>query len=209
MLVGSTSWVKGDGYLHNARALEGAVDFVELLVYTWNGAVRSTLYREMPGLLDLPLRYTVHLPTDNAEHCRRAQLFFEDAGFPVLNYVLHPLPGWREYPWGDRTAVENLTDKIEPYRRMVFDVGHHRLGMPFPKHLTPNIVEVHLMGQRDGKDHCALDREAMTAALPFLRDDMLVNFEVFDMKELKKSLKVFRECVKSDFFFTRPMGKPE
>ncbi len=196
MRTGSTSWIKGPGFLENSRLLEGMVDFVELLVYTWDDDICHRLFREMVPLMDLDLDYTVHLPTDSAENAYRAMMFFEDSRFPILNHVLHPLPGWRAYPWNGNVSVENLIDIVEPYHRMVFDVGHHMTGLNFPDGLASRIVEVHLMGAGAGTDHCPLDTEAMKTALPYLSNGMLVNFEVFDMDGLKESLRVFREYVK-------------
>jgi hypothetical protein len=66
MKLGTTSWLIGENFLDNARLVEGRADFLELLVYTWDDAVRAKVSRWLEGLAALNLEYTVHLPTDTA-----------------------------------------------------------------------------------------------------------------------------------------------
>lgn len=193
-MIGSTSWMVPGTYLENARILEGIVDFTELLVYEWNDCARKTLFGDMPGLLEVDMKYTVHLPMTSAKDAKAAVDFFEDARFPIINYVLHPMDGWKDIEWNDRVAVENLKDRIEPHERMVFDVGHHLLGLPFPEDLRPKIVEVHVMGVSDGEDHLSLDPETARIAAEFMKGDPMVNFEIFDLDDLKNSLKVWKNA---------------
>lgn len=194
-MIGSTSWVVPGTYAENARALEGIVDIVELLVYTWDVSTRSLLDSECDDLLRRSLQYSVHLPTDTIEHCVQAVRYFEDRRFPVLNYVLHPLDGWREYQWNERVAVENLMDKLDPYDRMVFDIGHHLLGQPFPEQLEHTIVEIHAMGVVDGIDHSPLDEATLDLLTPYIGPDVPVVFEVFELDGLKHSLDVWKSAV--------------
>ncbi len=191
-MIGSTSWVVPGTYFDNAKLLEEIVDFVELLVYDWSDEVRNLLLVESEKLLRLDLAYTVHLPTNNVSDAKEAFDFFEEVGFPVLNYVLHPLEGWRYVQWNDRISVENLMGRIDVHSRMVFDVGHHILGERFPDELIDNIVEVHLMGVKEGRDHMRLDEETAIIASRFVRGDTLVNFEVFDLDDLLHSIKVWQ-----------------
>lgn len=195
-LIGSTSWVVPGTYADNARVLEGLVDLVELLVFTWDNTTKALLDSERDDLLRLSLQYSVHLPTDTIENCVQAVDYFEDRCFPVLNYVLHPLDGWQEYPWNERVAVENLIDRLDAYHRMVFDIGHHLLGKPFPEQLERNIVEIHAMGVVDRVDHSPLDESTFDLLAPHLRADIPVVFEVFDLEGLKRSLDVWKAAVR-------------
>ncbi len=181
-------------YLDNARVLEGTVDFVELLLYEWNDDVKQMLFSSMDELLELDLEYTAHLPMNSSIDAKNALDFFEDAGFPILNYVLHPMKGWRNFIWNERVALENLKNQIVPYDRMVFDVGHHILGIPFPKELKSKIVEVHMMGVKDGKDHLPLNLGIVQIVDEFLNEDALINFEVFSLHELESSLRVWSDA---------------
>jgi hypothetical protein len=74
----------------------GQVDFVELLVYTWDREIRAKVASWLDGLAALDLEYTVHLPADDVQGALAAARFFEESGFPLLNMTLHPLPGWRQ-----------------------------------------------------------------------------------------------------------------
>ena len=185
-------------YLDNAKILENLVDFMEFLVYEWNEEIKRMLFKEMPSLLELNLKYTVHLPFNSVCDAKKAFDFFEDAKFPVLNYVLHPMDGWKKFVWNDKVAIENLKDKIEFHDRMVFDVGHHLLGLKFPNEFKKNIVEVHLMGVENGVDHIKLNPETAQVAVTFMENDPLVNFEVFSLEDLKYSMKVWKDV--SDTF---------
>jgi len=195
-MIGSTSWVIPGTYYENALLLEELVDFVELLVYTWDEDTKTLLFNEMDKLLQLDLSYTVHLPMDRLDNVICAYNFFEDAQFPAINYVLHPIEGWRTI-LGENIALENLKEIIEPHNRMVFDVGHHFLGEKFPAHLKEAIVEIHAMGVIDGRDHLPLDRETAAFIKGFMGDliteNVLINFEVFDLEDLKNSLKVWSD----------------
>lgn len=193
-MIGCTSWLVPGTWLENARLAQGRVDYEELLVAGWDADTRSTLERELPELLRLDLQYAVHLPFSDAAQAWEAFRFFESHGFPALNYVLHPMPHWSDYAWGDRVALENLKDVVEPYQHMVFDVGHHLLGKRFPDEWKPRIVEVHAMGVRDGQDHLALDPATASIILPWVDDQTLLTFEVFDLDALTTSLHTWEAC---------------
>lgn len=193
-MIGSTSWLIPGTWLENARVAQGLVDYEELLVASWDPDTRSTLERELPGLLGLGLQYAVHLPFADVTQAWEVFSFFEDHGFPVLNYVLHPMMHWREYAWGDRVALENLKDVVEPHERIVFDIGHHLLGKRVPEDWKSRIVEVHVMGVHAGKDHLALDPATASAILPWVNDQTLLTFEVFDLDALMTSLHTWEDC---------------
>jgi len=180
MKLGTTSWLTGENFLDNARLVEGRADFVELPVYTWDKPMRARVASRLDGLAALNLEYTLHLPTDRAEHALAAAEFFLASGFPLLNMTLHPLPGWRKVQWPDLVALENLIDRIEPYRRLTFDLTHSLLGRPLPDRYRPHIVELHLSGTDGRLDHLPLDPATLRAARPFLREGLLVCFEIFD-----------------------------
>jgi hypothetical protein len=136
MKLGTTSWLTGENFLDNARLVEGQVDFVELLVYTWDREMRRKVDSWLDGLAALNLEYTVHLPTDGAGALAAAR-FFAESGFPLLNMTLHPLPGWREVEWPPLVAMENLIDRVEFHPRYTFDLTHSLLGKPLPDLFGP------------------------------------------------------------------------
>jgi hypothetical protein len=192
MKLGTTSWLTGENFLDNARLVEGRVDFVELLVYTWDHAMRARVASSLEGLAALALEYTVHLPTDEAEGALAAARFFEESGFPLLNMILHPLPGWRKLAWPASVSLENLIDQVEFHPRFTYDLTHSLLGHPLPPHFLPHIVELHLSGTDGRTDHLPLDSATLDKALPLLRDEMLVCFEIFDVEDALGAVDLLR-----------------
>ena len=183
MKLGTTSWLTGENFLDNARLVEGQVDFVELLVYTWDPSMQAKVVSWLDGLAGLALEYTVHLPTDRVEHALAAAHFFAASGFPLLNMTLHPLPGWQRSAWPELVALENLTNRVEFHPRLTFDLIHSLLGIPLPDQYHPHIVELHLSGTDGRIDHLPLDSATLQAALPYLREEMLVCFEIFSVDD--------------------------
>ena len=183
MKLGTTSWLTGENFLDNARLVEGQVDFVELLVYTWDREMRGKVGSWLDGLAALDLAYTVHLPTDEAAGALAAARFFAESGFPLLNMTLHPLPGWQEVEWPPLVAMENLIDRVEFHPRFTFDLTHSLLGKPLPGHFRPHIVELHLSGTDGRTDHLPLDEQTLQRAVPYLDSEMLVCFEIFDLED--------------------------
>lgn len=183
MKLGTTSWLTGENFLANARLVAGQVDFVELLVYTWDRPMRAKVASWLDGLAGLDLEYTLHLPTDRVEHALAAADFFAASGFPLLNMTLHPMPGWQEQQWPDLVALENLIDRVEFHPRFTFDLTHSLLGQPLPDRFQPHIVELHLSGTDGAIDHLPLDDATLDAAAPHLRDGLLVCFEIFDLAD--------------------------
>ena len=192
-MIGCTSWLVPGTWLENARLAQDLVDYDELFVASWDADTRDTLDRELPELLRLRLQYAVHLPMTDAAQAWDAYRFFEERHTPLLNYVLHPMPHWRDYAWGSLVSVENLKDIVEDYPRMVFDVGHHLLGKRFPDEWKPRIVEVHAMGVHEGHDHLALDTQTASVLKPWVSARTLVTFEVFDLDLLKSSIRTWED----------------
>ena len=180
MKLGTTSWLTGGDFLADARLVAGRVDFVELLVYTWDREMQARVAASLEALAALDLEYTVHLPTDNAAGALAAARFFAASGFPLLNMTLHPLPGWRQLDWPELVAVENLINRIEFHPRFTFDLTHSLLGTPLPDHFLPHMVELHLSGTDGRMDHLPLDAATLERSRPLLRDGLLVCFEIFD-----------------------------
>jgi hypothetical protein len=183
MKLGTTSWLTGENFLDNARLVEGQVDFVELLVYTWDRAMQAKVVSWLDGLAGLDLEYTVHLPTDRVEHALAAAQFFAASHFPLLNMTLHPLSGWQQIAWPELMALENLTNRVEFHPRLTFDLSHSLLGRPLPDHYHSHVVELHLSGTDGRIDHLPLDHTTLHAALPHLRGKMLVCFEIFSVDD--------------------------
>ena len=192
MKLGTTSWLTGENFLDNARLVAGRVDFVELLVYTWDREMRTKVASWLDGLAALDLEYTVHLPTDDAGKALDAALFFEESGFPLLNMTLHPLSGWQELPWPALVAVENLIDRVEFHPRCTYDLTHSLLGAPLPDHFYPHIVELHLSGTNGRIDHLALDAATLQRAIPYLTGEMLVCLEIFDPQDALQAVEMLR-----------------
>lgn len=200
MNIGSVSWVVPGTYLENARVLEKHVDFVELLVYTWNNELASMLEAELTGMAALDLFYTVHMPTDTIENCRNAYNFFKEHNFPIRNHTLHPLQGWQDFITGKTDiTLENLIERWPAWKHMTLDIGHLMLAADsdfLKQPVLRSIPEVHLHGVRGNKDHCALNKRSLRcleqsfkdAPHLFNTDELLLNFEIFDLDQLKKSL---------------------
>ncbi|MBM9536906.1 hypothetical protein [Desulfobulbus alkaliphilus] len=192
MKLGTTSWLIGENFLDNARLVAGQVDFVELLVYTWDRDMRAKVISWLEPLAALDLEYTVHLPTDSAEKALAAALFFQESGFPLLNMTLHPFPGWQQLPWPSLVAVENLIDRIEFHPRFTYDLTHSLLGITLPDHYHPHIVELHLSGTDGHVDHLALDATTLRYALPYLTKEMLVCIEIFNPRQALDAVEMLR-----------------
>lgn len=192
MKLGTTSWLIGEDFLDNARLVAGRVDFLELLVYSWDAEWQAKVGRWLERLAALDLEYTVHLPTDSVANALAAARFFEASGFPLLNMTLHPLPGWREFDWPALMAMENLTNRMEFHPRFTFDLTHSLLGLPLPAQYAPHIVELHLSGTDGNLDHLPLDKDTLGLAKPFFRQDLLVCCEIFDAEDALAAVDAIR-----------------
>jgi len=195
MMIGSTSWVEPGTYFHNAQLLSKLVDFVELLVYTWDAETEALLKRELPLLKNLNLAYTVHLPADRLTCCREAYSYLASSGLRILNFTLHPLPDWEGFIADkEDVSLENLIGCHPLYRRMTLDFGHSLLaGLDLRYFSGVEIREIHLSGVIDGRDHQEVTEKELLCLENFRRDDLLVNIEVFELKALVNSLGRFKK----------------
>lgn len=205
MILGATSWQVPGTYLDNVRLLSEHAAFSELLVYTWNEEIQSTLeqdWDDMCGLLTL----SVHLPADSLEHAADALRFF--SGRSVLRYTIHPVmdvPALRKFLSsgmelaGERLCLENLeNDVFETVMPSVGDIpfsitmdyGHllftHRSPDRFVDAWGARVQEIHFHGY-DGVDcHVEPDEDTLSAFGSFMesrfggRVDVPVCVETFD-----------------------------
>jgi hypothetical protein len=203
MKIGSTSWMEPGTYYHNARLLVGQVDFVELLVYTWDEETKTLLKREIPLLKNLDIAYTVHLPTDRLTYCKKAYSFLASSGLKILNFTLHPLRGWEGFIADkEDVSLENLVERYPLYSRMTLDIGHSLLaGLDLKYFSGVEIKEIHISGVDDGRDHQEVTGKELDCFKNFRSDNLLVNVEVFELKTLVNSLRrikkwqnQFRSC---------------
>ena len=195
MRIGSTSWMEPGTYYHNAQLLAGKVDFVELLVYTWDEETKALLQREIPLLKNLDIAYTVHLPTDRLTCCKKAYSFLASSGLNILNFTLHPLRGWEGFIADkEDVSLENLIERYPLYSRMTLDIGHSLLaGLDLKYFSGVEIKEIHISGVDDGRDHQEVTSGELDCLKNFWKDDLLVNIEVFELKTLVNSLKRIKE----------------
>ena len=186
------------------------VDFVELLIYTWNLELKQLLLKELPLLKKLSVWYTVHLPLDTTQNCINAYSFFKDNGFPVKSFTFHPLPGWEKFVYDKPDVIlENLIDTREPFERMCIDIGHLMLSKKeeflFGSEKLKVIKEIHIHGIVRQKDHCILNTRTMdyvrslSARYPVFHKAVtnrktLWDFEIFDLKRLLISLRRLRQA---------------
>lgn len=203
-LIGTTSWLVPGTYYENARLVAQFVDFVELLVYTWDKDTKELLTSEIDKLYSLTqlynLKYTVHLPTDSFENVKKAINFFSihEGKIRVLNYVTHPFENsefdlfLKEIP---NLSVENLNKKVYYAESMVFDVGHYLLGTDVDFSKVGEIKEVHIMGVRKGKDHLTVDENTLKIVHGVLSKKLfeveLLCFEVFSLVDFVNSYVVW------------------
>lgn len=205
-LIGTTSWLVPGTYYENARLVSQLVDFVELLIYRWDGPTHKLLLEEVDKLRRLTERhgllYTVHLPTERLDEVVAALEFF-DSELHVIGYVVHPIdePDFEKLVLGhERVAVENLMDTFRVHRRTVFDVGHHLNGVKVNGDFLENTVELHLMGVEGGLDHRELNLETLERVWETLGTRLLevplICFEVFDLAQLIRSMVVWERWKK-------------
>lgn len=203
-LIGTTSWLVPGTYYENARLIAQSFDFVELLVYQWDKETKELFETEKDKLIALHERYgllyTVHLPTNSFDEVLRVYDYFEGLShkLSVVNYVLHPYrdPRFHEFvSSAAKVSVENLAERYVLYRRTVFDVGHHLLGVNVDESFIENVVEIHLMGIANGRDHARLNVPTLESVWKILGDRLFttefVCFEIFDLYELIESVRLW------------------
>jgi hypothetical protein len=205
MILGATSWQVPGSYLDNARLLAEHAAFAELLVYTWNDEMQTTLeqqWDEMEGLLGL----SVHLPADTLENAEGALRFF--SGRNVLRYTVHPVadvPALRSFLVsavelvGDRLCLENLEndvfDMVMPRVEdipfsVTMDYGHllftHTSGSGFVDAWGSRVREIHFHGYDGTNCHVAPNEATLSSFVRLLgsrfgeRSDVPVCVETFD-----------------------------
>jgi len=202
-LIGTTSWLVPGTYYENARLVAQAIDFVELLIYSWDDEIIRLVDSEIEKLSFLTdkfnLIYTIHLPTNDIQSALDAYKYFSKSKIKIANYVLHPLDGIERLLSIDDgfISVENLKEKLISYKKMTFDIGHHTLGINFPQDLIPNVNEIHMMGVLNGEDHIELNEATMQELLRIFHnriDDVrFICIEVFDMEQMLNSIKLFNQ----------------
>lgn len=210
MKFGCVSWLQAGTYYENAEFISKHVDFIELLVYTWNEEVCDLFLKELNQLRKLSIFYTVHLPTDSIQNCDRAYDFFSKQRFPINNFVLHPLDGWQDFI-NNRIDVtlENLIRSDAVYERMTLDIGHLMLSTKgesiFESGSIKNIREFHIHGIANKKDHDLLDDNTINYFRSLIRKynvvrdcfedkSVFINFEIFDYHKFIDSLERFKNA---------------
>jgi len=210
-LLGTTSWVIPGTYYENVEYITRKFrnfDFIELLVYTWDDDTYRLFEQEKEHLrkiaLEKRIKYTVHLPTDNLTNILNAFKYLE-MNLDIANYVLHPFGDCTErdkelfhsllsHP---KISIENLKEHVFNHSRTVFDIGHHILGKKVENDFVNNVVEIHIMGVKDGKDHQKLEWETLENAYQVLSDRLFrakyLCFEIFNEDELVESLELWEE----------------
>uniref|UniRef100_A0A7C5RJA2 Sugar phosphate isomerase/epimerase n=1 Tax=Fervidobacterium thailandense TaxID=1008305 RepID=A0A7C5RJA2_9BACT len=203
-LIGTTSWLVPGTYYENARLVAQSLNFVELLVYQWDRETKALFDSEKEKLISLHERYgliyTVHLPTNNFDEVLKAYDYFEKLSckLSVVNYVLHPYtdPRFDEFiNFAPKVSVENLAERYIVHHRTVFDVGHHSLGVNVDESFLENVVEIHLMGISDRRDHVRLNTSTLEATFKTLGHRLftteLICFEIFDLRDLIESIRLW------------------
>ncbi|MCS7233056.1 MAG: hypothetical protein N3C62_00530 [Synergistetes bacterium] len=200
-VIGTTSWLVPGTYYENALIASPFVDFIELLVYTWDEDTKALLISEIEKLNSLTeknnLLYTVHLPTDNIINVEMAYDFFLKSNLKIINYVLHPMEGIEKFLLknGKNVSLENLKEEIVYHENLTFDIGHHMLGKKFPKSYIKNIREVHLMGVIGEEDHLKLNEATLNELINFLGERLtsipIICFEVFNIDDAVESILLF------------------
>lgn len=201
-LIGTTSWLVPGTYYENAKLVAQKVDFVELLVYTWDEQTYDLIDSEIDKLNWLTkhygLLYTVHLPTDNTKNVFDAYEYFERSNLQIINYVLHPMTEIDKFLFlnGSKVSLENLKEKIIYHENMTFDIGHHLLGEKFDIRHIKNVKEIHLMGVNGQTDHLKIDECALHQVWNVFGNELkkvhLLCIEVFDIEGMFESLRILK-----------------
>jgi len=171
VIIGTTSWQVPGTYLENCDILKKSVDFVELLIYSWDDDIKELIQKEIDSI-ESQVKYSVHLPTNTLEHIKSAGEFFSSK--KSFNMVMHPLGDLEEFrkvflylkkKSSDKISLENLeNDKFEIYYekikdlnpKITMDYGHLILKEKSPENFIKNysnICEIHFHGVVNNKDH--------------------------------------------------------
>ncbi|TGG86769.1 cobamide remodeling phosphodiesterase CbiR [Geotoga petraea] len=209
MIVGMTSWQKPGTYLENVELLKGFADFVELLVYTWDETTKGTLEKEIGGIRN-KVKYSVHLPTDNLENCKKAIQYFSDKN--AYRLTIHPFGDKEEFRKvikegielvGEKLCLENLeNDAFYDYYEFVkdlevsitMDYGHlliiNQNPQEFYEKYSGQIKEIHYHGVDSEKGHVFPEENQLEEFINFydqnFEKDVPVCIELFELEDTKK-----------------------
>ncbi len=217
LLIGVTSWQIPGTYTDNARILKNHVDFVELLVYTWDFKTENLLRREIEDITKL-INFSVHLPTDSLNNCLKAIDFFK--AFNPIQLTIHPMGNpqkffqvfkYGKFLYGDKLSIENLeNNKFETYYNILkpldasitMDYGHLLITQKEPqlfyKKYAKYIREIHYHGLLRGKDHSYPDESQFQKFIHFVKENSInipICIELFEIKHTLKLVNRMREAL--------------
>jgi hypothetical protein len=209
MIVGMTSWQKPGTYLENVEILHKFADFIELLVYTWDETTKQTLEKEIAEI-QKKSKYSVHLPTDTLENCKKAIEYFSDKN--PYRLTIHPFGEKEEFKEviengidlvGEKLCLENLeNDSFYEYHDLVkdlkvsitMDYGHLLMVKESPQEFyeryAEQIKEIHYHGVIGEKGHVSPDERQLNDFIKFydrnFEKDIPVCIELFELEDTKK-----------------------
>lgn len=217
MIVGTTSWQIPGTYLENLKILKDEVDFVELLIYSWDEHIQSIIKKESEELFNSDIKLSIHLPTDNMKSIRNVCSYFKD--FNVYRLTMHPFGEIEEFKdtfrycqdiFKKRLCVENLEDgkffeyynKIKEYNPSItMDWGHLTLLGENPEYfisrVKSKIREIHFHGIQNGKDHSLPTKEQYKSFIKTYKKyfkDTPVCVELFKLEETLQVVEVLKNA---------------
>lgn len=219
MIIGVTSWQIPGTYLENVKLIHKDLDFIELLVYTWDKNTKELLDTELQEIDGLT-RISVHLPTDSLDNIDRAIDYFADKN--IYRLTMHPFDtvmkmrtvlakGFGNF--GNRFCLENLENALfyELYTEIkdipfsvTMDYGHLMLRGKSPEEFIDNygtrINEIHYHGLNGEKDHTKPGDEQIEVFCELYRKnfkdrDIPVCVELFNWEETSKVIGELRKNV--------------
>jgi len=222
MKIGATSWQIPGTYLENVKLISPELDFVELLVYTWDSDTKLLLDSEIKSILDIT-DISIHLPTDRIENVKSAVDYMKQ--YPILNMTLHPLKPFEElFNWyfneldemaRGKVTLENLEDesfyefmdivkKRNKNIQITMDYGHliyrEKDVNLFCREYSGNIKEIHFHGVQNGKDHkepvenVYTDFKSMVERFD-LGEDIPICIETFEWDKTKEIARRLKKLV--------------
>ena len=211
MIVGMTSWQKPGTYLENVEILHEFADFIELLVYTWDDTTKETLDKEIEKI-QKKSKYSVHLPTDTLENCKKAIEYFSDKD--PYRLTIHPFGDKEEFREviekgielvGEKLCLENLeNDAFYDFYEIVkdlevsitMDYGHLLMvkenPQKFYERYSEQIKEIHYHGVVETKGHVLPGERQLNDFIKFYDNNFEKNVPIcIELFELKDTIKVF------------------
>jgi len=209
MIVGMTSWQKPGTYLENVEILHDFADFVELLVYTWDKTTKNTLEKEIDKI-QKKTKFSVHLPTDTLENCKKAIEYFSNKN--PYRLTIHPFGDKKEFRKviekgidlvGEKLCLENLENNdFFDYHNFVedlevsitMDYGHlliiKKNPQEFYEKYADQIKEIHYHGVISEKGHVFPEEKQIEDFKNFynknFEKDIPVCIELFELDDTKK-----------------------